>query len=506
MSLFDLLFSNIRKKRDVIESDNPNPAYANSFANSAHSYTGSNVNYQLARDIYRNVDNRYALSAHLTKPIIDSAVSFIDMPSVVTNNTRIKKALLECQNALAKDSMIRIAEREGTCFVWLQYKDGKVKFVVPRPETIKTLVIDPKTKDIVGYIIEDVFTYTDIDGNSWQRTDKIKLTDKQMTVETQSTDHNTKSTTTTVPNVLGFIPIARFVNDVEPWELRGHSELSSIEPTLKLYNDLMVDAANSQKQNSPKMKIMTKNVKQFIENNFGVGAFDRVRGGAKLSMEDKDLYILQRDMNDEGDDMAYVATANTTGDSPQLLEIAFSNLVEGSQRPELLFGASMGASLSSVQEQRPAFIRLIRRKQKQYGIAWKSVFDMYLAIVGYAAYATFTPDAYSLEWADPDFATDKEKADTANMFITALVKARSNGLLSDEEIHNTLVKRGYVEINRDYKQHLKELDETQERIIKEAENKSKNDEMIDRIATGKEDQSAVEQPDKKDKTRKESEE
>lgn len=495
------LFGFIPHKRTIIENDSSTTAYNfNVFSNLSHKYGSANVNHQMARDLYRNVNNSYALSAHLIRPIIDSVVSFIDTPTIRATNRRVLSALTSCQKRIDSRSVIRIAEREGTCFVWLQFDGTGVKYVVPRPETVKNIAIDPLTKEITGYSIEDVFSHYAVDGNEYQTTVKVLLTKDIMRTTVESTDPSVKTKTTSVTNVLGFIPIVRFTNDAEPWELRGHSELTVVEPTLKLYHDMLVDAANAQKQNSPKLKILTKSVKKFIENNFGVGMYERVLSGEGLDLDSRDVYLLERDAmgTGESDDLAYVSTSQATGDSKSLLEIAFMNAVEGSQVPELIFGASMGASLSSVQEQRPAFIKRIRRKQEQYAKSWRELFDMSLDILGYSTYAPYDKEAYSLDWEDPDFATDKEKADTANTFITGLVKARGNGILSDKEIHSTLLKRNFVEINSDFDAHIKELDETQKRKLKETEdvNAKKNDKVTDDYANGDYDNTVAEDVDK----------
>lgn len=501
MSLLDtlssVLFGWTNRKREIVEGNTTSP-YFNVFSTDAHSYGGVNVNHSLARDMYHNIDNTYALSAHLLRPIIDSAVSFIDTPTIRTTNKRVLSALTLCQERIDARSIIRIAEREGTCFVWVQYDDDGIKFVIPRPETVTQVAIDPISKEISGYRIEDVFSHRDINGNEYQTSIIVQLDANNVKKQITSTDPKVKSQTINTRNVLGFIPIVRFTNDAEPWELRGHSEVTAIEPTLKMYHNLMIDAANSQKQNSPKLKITTKNVRMFLDNNFGVGAYERIKAGEGINLNDRDVYIMHRDNMNEGDDMEFVTANSTTGDSQSLLKLAFMNSVEGSQTPELIFGASMGASLSSVQEQRPAYIRKIRRKQQQYGLAWKQLFDMCLDVIGYASYAPYNKSAYELVWSDPEFDTNKERSDAVNAYITALVKARGNGIMSDKEIHTTLTKHNIVELNSDFDEHIKELDETTERREQESPDKNAeaNDDMTDRYANQEYDNTAVTDVDK----------
>jgi shikimate kinase len=123
---------------------------------------------------------------------------------------------------------------------------------------------------------------------------------------------------------------------------------------------------------------------------------------------------------------------------------------------------------------------------------------MCLDVMGYASYAPYNKGAYELIWSDPEFDTNKERSDAVNAYITALVKARGNGIMSDKEIHTTLTKHNIVELNSDFDEHIKELDETTERKSEESvdKNAAANDDMTDRYANQDYDNTAVEDVDK----------
>lgn len=439
-----------------------------------------NVDHRMARDLYRNMDNGYALSAHLLRPVIDGTLSFIGKPVLKSTDAALASKLKELEGQVDARQIMRVATREGTAFVWVQWEGGKPKFVVPRPETV-TVVQDPLSKEVTGYIIDDTFSHIDIDGNEYQTTVTVRITEGKVVKETKSTDPSVKTGVVSHRNPLGFLPIVIFANDSEPWEVRGHSDITPIEPTLKVYHDLFYEAVHAQRRNSPKLKIITNSVRKFIENNFGVGMYDQVQAGRELNLDDREVFVLEKPPVGEGDDMDFVTAAKTTGDATALLEMAFMNTVEGSQTPEVVFGANMGASLSSVEEQRPAFIRRVEARQEQFGKSFKRLFDMALAVMAHAEYGEASYD-YTLSWQKPDFSTDKEKADTMNVTITALIKARNNSLMGDREIHRTLAGKTYVDVESDYDTHMEEVAETQERRLKEMEdyNAAQNDLMTDR--------------------------
>ena len=70
--------------------------------------------------------------------------------------------------------------------------------------------------------------------------------------------------------------------------------------------------------------------------------------------------------------------------------------------------------------------------------------------------------------------------------------------MGDSEIHSTLVTRNFVELKTDFKEHIAELDKTQERIKKEQEDVAakKNDEETDAYANGEREGTAVDNVDK----------
>lgn len=447
------------------------------------------VDYDFVRKLYRNRNNQYVFGGQLVKPVIDSNVSFIGIPEIRTEDEKTSEKIKELLKEIPFTQIHRIAEREGTCFVWPQItEEGKLKVVVMPTENIKDTFINPITKDITGYQIVEKFTYKEPNSTSPYNV-TIELFVYKDKVERKISGDNAKiNGTKTIRNPFGFIPIVIFKNDHEPWETMGHSEIENIEPQIKLYHDITLEAMQAQKRDGhPKAKIKTPNPKQWVDTNYGTGTFDRLAGGeGYISLKDRDLFVCRTgSLNESDEDVQYIEANKATGDYAVISERTFTNIVEGSQTPEIVFGANMGTSLASVREQRPVYIKKIEKKQLQYERYWRELFSVIFGIVGFATFDTF-PGELEFIWPIPDFSSDKEKADTFNVMTNALIKMKSSYLMSDEEIHETIKKFEIVNVKQNYDKHYEEIEKTAEDIAKRMEDElaAQNLEMNQRVATG----------------------
>lgn len=454
------------------------------------------VDFALVRQLYRNTNNKYALSAQLVKPVIDSNVNFIGIPTIRATNKKTLAIIDSFKKDIPYFTTHRLAEREGVAYIWPQInKDGTVRFEAIPPENVKTIVIDPKTKEVIGYVIIDSFSYKDFSNTEHIVTIEITI-DAQKVTKKYVGDMELNGKTVEVKNIFGFIPLIVFLNDNEPWELSGHSEIENIEPQLKLYNDMTVEAARSQKRDGhPKMKIKTQKPDEWVDNNFGAGTFELMRQGkAKLRLDENEIFICQTSKieGEEGEDVAFIESNRVTGEYSMLSEKSFTNIVEGAQTPEIIFGANMGTSLASVREQRPAYIKKIQRKQAQYEDAWRKLIIMTLRMVGITNFEEIDENFY-FTWPIPDFSSEKEKAETVNVLTNALIKAKEAHLIGDKEIHETMKNLDNVKIEQDYKKHAKDVEDTAKLMTertKDAE-AAKSNEMNQRVADGTFDDTAM---------------
>lgn len=492
-ALFDKLFSDMlaEERRKVMR--NPfsvtNPALDVA--------TPPKVDSALLRRLYRNTDNSYSMAAHLVKPIIDSNCSFIGVPAIRSANGRTLSAIEKFKKKIPFHQVHRIAEREGTAFVWPQIGvDGELRFVVLRPETVEDICIDPVSKEVVAYRIVDQFSYKSADGNSHNMKTTV-VVDANKIVTTNETDVVALVGTKTVRNVFGFIPIVRFVNDAEPWEVRGHSEIENIEPQLKWYNDISVEAGRAQKRDGhPKMMVRARDPEAWVDNNFGIGTWAKLTAGqASLRIDDRDFFVCQagETSEEESETVSYIEANRTTGEYTTLSEKSFTNIIEGAQTPEIIMGANMGTSLASVREQRPAYIKKIERKQFQYEESWRQVITVALDILGTTTFHKYDSNNFNFVWPTPDFASAQEKASTLNTLSTSLIKAKEAHIIGDKEIFNTLKNLDILKIEQDIEEHEKDIEDTAKKMVERTEDaRAKQDNnMNQRIANGDYDNTAV---------------
>ena len=428
------------------------------------------INVHTTRGLYRNTLNGYHLAAHLAKPIIDANVNFIGKPKVRAGNKTTERVLNEMKRHAPFTQTHRIATRDGMCLVWPQWslEKDRVEFVVVPPESIHATIVEPVQKEVIGYVFKEMVSYYPDERHAREQSmvrAEITVTVTKKYQEIEVKDDLKGRRTSSNANPFGFLPLVPFVHDEEPWENTGHSDLQNIEPMLRFYHEMTNEAGASQKRDGhPKAKVKTSNVKTWLENNFGTGTYESVlEGRAKISMQDRDLFLCKSDAEHE-EDVQYIELNKTTGDYGVLSETTFTNIVEGSQTPEIIFGANLGTSLASVQEQRPVWIKKIQHLQEKFSLKWEEVFKVALQIQSFVDMRSYTGDI-QLVWPVPDFATYKEKADTLNVVTNAFVKMKNARLMSDKEIHASMLELDNIFLYHNYNEHRREVAKTSEGII-----------------------------------------
>lgn len=413
-----------------------------------------------AREIYHNVDKNYALAGQLVRPIISNNVNFIGIPTLFGNKKNLK--VIE-DVKIDYRKVHKSIEIDGSLFIWPQWDDAgqKIKLVSIPVDIIADIYIDPTTKEITGYKFTETIEYNtpeDID----QRVEITCVITKN-TVKTTFTGSLNK--VVTVRNVLGLIPIVHFSNDKDFNEMYGHSEIEPIEPQLRFYHELTYEAGAAQSRDGhPKIKITTGKPRQWIENNFGPGSYDELlKNGGSISVADRDLFI-----NAEGDDVNYLYLNKTTGDYGSLSETTFTNIVEGSETPEINFGANIGTSLASVKEYRPVWIKKIEAKQYERTEPWLEVYGIILALHNFVNLKTLKHDIIMV-WPTPNFASVKEQSEIIKGFAIAIDKLIVQGVVTSEEVYDTLKELDIFELAETYKLHKEVIDKE----VAEREEKAK---------------------------------
>lgn len=415
-----------------------------------------------AHQLYHNTNKYYTLAAQLVKPIINNNVNFIGIPKLIRNAKAIK-VIDEVDIDYRK--LHKALEIDGSIFVWPQWNNKKkiIELIFVPIDNIKEIFVDPITKEITGYRLSEYVTYADVkESNNKVQIDYVITKDIVILTIVGTINKVQKFT-----NPFDMIPIVHFSNDKDIYELYGHSEIENFEPQLKFYHELTYEAGAAQSRDGhPKLKVNTKGVNTWINNNFGAGTYEEIKAGQRsISMENRDLFI-----NGDEEDVNYLYLNKTTGDYSSLSENAFTNIVEGSETPEINFGANIGTSLASVKEYRPVWIKKIEAKQYERTAPWKEVYDIIIMLHNFVNIKSVKSNDIELVWPKPNFASVKEQSEIIDAFSKALEKLVLIDALTDEEIFDTLNELDIFKFMAEYKKHKEVIDA--EKKIKQAAEKA----------------------------------
>lgn len=393
----------------------------------------SRVDYELARALYRNTDDRYKLGAGFARPIINTTAGFMGVPSFAHENADAHAAL---ETVMGKwtGKLLRInrnALRDGDVFARLTYQadrfnpDRKVFDLRLVPPEWVTPVLDPITGGWQRLVIRYPVQTKDENGRNTQDytvVETLTATDRIVEVDNRAPADVRAALNTREPNPWGFIPIVHFRNEAEETALYGVSDLEAVEPFLKAYHDVMLFAVQGSKLFSrPKVKFQLKDVKKFLEDNFTP---DEIRSG-KLRFMDKEIFFLK-----EGDDASFVTADSGLEGITTLLKFLYFCIVDVSETPEFAFGTAVASSKASVSEQMVPLERKIRRKRGQFEEYYGELASMFLAM--WARVENVSLDSYevTITWDEISPRNDTETATTIKTLVEGLTLAMESGLVS----------------------------------------------------------------------------
>ncbi|MCK5607660.1 hypothetical protein KAR91_37595 [Candidatus Pacearchaeota archaeon] len=422
-----------------------------------------------ARAIYNNTDNEYKLAGGMARVIINSDAAFIGMPifKSTDKNTNDFFEKINKTKAGFYTASHTAALKEADVYIWVQWdpKENNVRWVSIPQDKLKDIIYNPVTSDILKYVFEWQIDYKDGNSKDVSMKVRIEVTAEAIVYDYSGTvpdyiekDSNGKFIIT---NILGVIPIVQLSNEKGLSEVKGHSEITAIEPYRKAYHDVLMMAMQAQKNNSaPKLKLKVADADAFVSNNWGADAVKLRRDGkVTYSVKDLDLVVLEG-----SDDAEYMTLSSTTGSAEPLLKILFTLIVETSETIEVVFGANLGTSLASVESQLPVYVEKIKRKRTQYQEAWEEVINISLQLYSYVTFKNYSTD-YTTTWTVVDFESAKAKAEILKNKMVAYKTAIDSHIMSFEEVHGEM-KEVIPSILPNYEKHKTSVDETGQLLMK----------------------------------------
>jgi len=392
----------------------------------------SRVDYDLARQLYRNISDKYKLGAGFAKPIINTTAGFMGVPHFTNPDPEADQELEQAMTRWT-GKVLRVnrnALRDGDVFARIARVPDRFN---PEQETFGLLLIppewttpvpDPLTGQWQQLVIRHPVTVTDARGRTvTEYTITETLTPKTRTIEADGrAPAEVRQQNREEPNPWGFIPVVHFRNEAEETQLFGCSDLEPVEPFMKAYHDTMLFAVQGSKLFSrPKAKFALKDVKKFLEDNFSA---DEIKSG-KLKFADKEIFLLQ-----EEDDASFITADSGLEGITTLLKFLFFCIVDTSETPEFAFGTAVQSSKASVSEQMVPLARKIRRKRGMFEEPYGELASMYLAMWAKVNNRSLETYQVDIGWDELSPRNDQEVANTIKTLVEGLVTAMEAGLIS----------------------------------------------------------------------------
>src|SRR5690554_2775781 len=425
----------------------------------------SRVDYTLARELYENSSDKYKLGAGFAKPVINTCVGFMGAPNFRSEDPAAQENLDDFfgSNVSKMQQVHRDAMRDADCWVWLTREEnpeskllypesGGVHYVfnIIPPEQIHHINRDPLTGRPIEYVLQSEHEWLNEAGEKKKGTIEQRISAEWRKVKVVDGDtppgiQFEEGGISEEANHWGFLPIVQFSNERDSSAANGRSDLEPIEPFMKAYHDVMMQALQNHKIHSiPRLKMKLKDAKAFLQNNFGVDDPAKfAREGRTIKLEGKELLIFM-----ENEDAEYIELQSPTGSTEVLLKFLFYCIVDTSETPEFAFGTHLPSSHASVKEQIQVLVRRVARKRSHFEDSWKQLARIYLAMraqSGEGKYATYATELIWDPVADRD---EKEISDTLLNIVNALAAAVDHFLISEESAVNFL--SGYIETMAEY--------------------------------------------------------
>lgn len=394
----------------------------------------SRVNYDLARALYRNTEDRYKLGAAFARPVVNSTAGFVGAPHFSHRDREADGALEEFAAAEASRLIraVRNAVRDGDVFVRVVHERDPLTPDQQRfglrllpPEWV-TPILDPLTGALQEVIIRYPVEQRDRDGRvqgtyhvieTLRRDARILEADGRAPAEVRE-----RLAREPRENVWGLIPVVHIRNEPEEYATWGASDLEPLEPFLRAYHDVMLYAVQGARMFArPKVRFTLQDVDAFLERNFTP---EEIQSG-RLRFDTREVFLLQ-----DGEEVAFITADTGLSAITTLLKFLFFCIVDVSETPEFAFGTAVSSSKASVSEQMVPFARKIRRKRGQLEEPMQELAGIYLAM--WARVNSRKLDTYraSIGWEEIQPRDDRELAQTVATLVGGLTQAVDAGLMS----------------------------------------------------------------------------
>jgi hypothetical protein len=352
-------------------------------------YDSTDINYELARQLYRNDGDNTKLGAGFAKPIIDTPVQFMGLPMAATDNETLDNRLTDAIQKVWAPHLIecfRNTMRDASSYVRMyqpmaltnplgtQREREMCGIEVFARERIVTFERAPQDASFVSRcVIIHHIDMTDLPGDGGQPLDPPRgatPTTKEHEIWEVITPERYRFYDRTdrqwiaeweVENAFGFVPVVEVTNEYDDSLGGGQSELESVYPFLKAFHEVLLQGLKAHRYHStPKLKFKVANVVQFLKNNFPdtIDENGQPIKGATIKWADREVIFTGVD-----EDLGFLEAKSVLGDTRTLLEFLFMIICVVSETPASVFMWSSVLNSGAVNAETVPFEKRIERKR-----------------------------------------------------------------------------------------------------------------------------------------------
>lgn len=438
-------FSGLRSRFRVLASKywGNSPAYENTL-----------INYDLARQLYRN-DGKNNLGSGFCKPIVDLQVEFMGLPTATVESEVIDDQLNACLHDFWADGlmqMFRDAIRDSKVIVRIKQPPGNdplmtaeerehciIECIVPERVIInrdplnQNIIVSATVTHRILFVEEPADPANGILPKEVEHEVIEMITPQDYRYFDVTEDEELESWGQR--NTWGFVPLLEVWNEFDAELNGGLSDLESVYPFIAAFHDVFSQSLQAHKYHStPKVKFKIKDIGQFLKNNFG-DAFDpdtgRIKPQSEISWTGKEMIFIEAD-----EEAGFLEAKSVLGDSKILLDFIFECICVASQTPPWAFMKVIGAANTAQNAQTVPFTMKVKRKRINYQKPVQDLLKMYLKIIG------ITPTRASISWGAVQPADEQVETTAFQQLVMGLEVAAQRGIISDttyrEEIRKFL--------------------------------------------------------------------
>lgn len=405
---------------------------------------GTSVNYDMAREIYRNDGPDIFYGGGFARPIIDLSVEYIGLPSVTSDNGEVDTFLNDCIHrfwAADLSEMLRNSIRDSKSIIRYRQPDisnklfteedrihGRIQCLPPEEVDIVWSPSDPDMVDAASIHHEvdvDERTQDEINRGDPPRI-KVHEIIETITPEQYSFFDKTDAKfleSWSIRNTWGFVPVWPVYNEYDSTLGGGQSDIEPVLPFLRAFHDLFLQSITAHAYHSiPKLKFTLKDITPFLKNNFpevldtDTGA---VKAGSQIKLSSRDIFFVQSEEN-----IDFVEATSVLGDSKTLMEFIIDCIAITAETPRwaLLKESKVVSTDASVLP----FEKKIERKRNMFAPVIQMLMKMALVTTGRE------PTTVRVTWPAISIENLASKGQAIQMLIMGLDVASAHGWIADE--------------------------------------------------------------------------